>query len=114
MKKEVMDSFNEFTKNHGTRELSIDEMGKVNGGADGGWINGVYMSEQEIYDLGIAMASSFGYDIAAAAFCEMTGLSKNEIKDCHHGGSSDLTNMGTLVNRYMKILDNIEDHGHSF
>ena len=102
-----------------TRELSMDEMSKVNGGTAPGavWHYGSdirFMTEQEILDFGRSMVNSFGYDIAADVFCTGFGLSKTEIDACHNGGCSDVTNMETLVDRLMKIQDNIEDHGRSF
>ena len=84
-KKELMAKANEAMKACGKRELSLDEMDKVSGGADGAWINGVFMSEADLNSLGQYWTDRFGYDIAADMFCELTGISKREIKDCNSG-----------------------------
>ena len=113
-KKELIAKANEAMKACGKRELSLDEMDKVSGGADGAWINGVFMSEADLNSLGQYWTDQFGYDIAAHMFCELTGISKREIKDCNCGTGSDKDSMSVLVNRYMKILDNLEEKGHSW
>lgn len=113
MDNEMMNKVNDVLKAKGMRELSMDEMGKVSGGTDV-LVNGTVWSEGEVYDLAMAMVDSFGYDVAAATFCTMTGLDQYEIKRTHKGGCSDKENMQLLVYRCMQIYDNIADHGHSY
>ena len=113
MDNEMMNKVNNTLKANGMRELSMDEMGKVSGGTDV-LVNGTVWSEGEVYDLAMAMVDSFGYDVAAATFCTMTGLDQYEIKRTHKGGCSDKENMQLLVYRCMQIYDNIADHGHSY
>ena len=109
----MMAKVNEVLKKSGRRELSMDEMDKVVGGTDV-LVNGTVKSEGEVYDLAMSMVDAFGYDIAAATFCTMTGLDPYEIKRTHKGGCSDKENMKLLVYRCMQIYDNIEKKGHSF
>ena len=102
-----------MSENKDMRELSLDEMDKVSGGTDV-LVNGTVWSEGEVYDLAMAMVDSFGYDVAAATFCEMTGLDPYESKRTHKGGCSDKENMKLLVYRCMQIYDNIAKKGHSY
>ena len=113
MDKDAMAKVNEVLKANGKRELSMDEMDKVVGGTDV-LVNGTVKSEGEVYDLAMAMVDSFGYDVAADAFCTMTGLDPYEIKRTRKGGCSDKENMQLLVYRCMQIYDNIHDKGHSY
>ena len=102
-----------MSENKDMRELSLEEMDKVSGGTDV-LVNGTVWSEGEVYDLAMSMVDAFGYDVAAATFCEMTGLDPYEIKRTHKGGCSDKENMQLLVYRCMQIYDNIKDHGYSY
>ena len=49
--------------------------------------------------------------IAADMFCELTGMSKYEIKYTSRGGASPKENIGYLIYLYMQILDYLEDKG---
>ena len=102
-----------MSENKDIRELSLNEMDKVSGGTDV-LVNGTVWSEGEVYDLAMSMVDAFGYDVAAATFCEMTGLSPYESKRVHRGDLSDKENMQLLVYRCMQIYDNIKDHGYSY
>ena len=100
---------------NGMRELGMDEMDKVSGGADGGYFAGQYRTEKEIYDMGMALLNSFPYDIAGDAFCEMAGISKQEAIHFGKTKSTDKDRMSCLIHRYMQILDGLEaNDGHTY
>ena len=109
MDKEMQAKVEEFVKSYGRRELSMEELEQVSGGTDV-LVNGTVMSEGEVYDLAMSVVDAFGYDVAADAFCTMTGLSPYEIKRTRKGGCSDKENMQLLVYRCMQIYDK----GHGF
>lgn len=70
MDKEMMNKVNDVLKAKGMRELSMDEMDKVNGGGDGIIYHiGQCTSEEDInsyvYDFVASIENSFGKDVAA-------------------------------------------------
>ena len=108
MDKEMMGKVNEFLKASGKRELSLDEMDKVVGGVDPEF-------EAQAYKLGMTLVDAFPYDVAASVYCDMFGISQREAKNfATIGGASDKDKMSALINRHMKILDNLEEKGHSY
>lgn len=107
MDKEMLDKINAAMKASGKRELSLDEMDKVSGGVDPAY-------EAEAYKLGMTLIEQFPYDIAASVYCEIVGISQREAITYNIGGNSDKENMSLLINRHMKILDNIEKNGKSY
>ena len=90
---------------NGMRELSMDEMDKVNGGV-GVTINGVYMDEGQIAAYASVLINNYSYDAAATMFCETFGMSKTEIKKSRAG--TDEQNMGVLVQTYLRLLKKLE------
>ena len=102
-----------MSENKNMREVSMEEMNKVSGGADGVYVKGNYVTERQVYDTAMALLDTWGYDIATDMFCTNFGLSKHEIPSQRHD-RSDKDNMEILVNRLMKIYDNIEDKGYSY
>ena len=108
MDKEMMGKVNELLKANGKRELSLDEMDKVVGGVDPEF-------EAQAYKLGMTLVDAYPYEIAASVYCDMFGISQREAKNfATIGGASDKDKMSALINRHMKILDNIEEKGHSY
>ena len=108
MDKEMMGKVNELLKANGKRELSLDEMDKVVGGVDPEF-------EAQAYKLGMTLVDAFPYDVAASVYCDMFGISQREAKNfATIGDASDKDKMSALINRHMKILDNIEEKGHSY
>jgi len=69
MEKEMMDKINEVLKANGKRELSLDEMDKVSGGAD----TFCGMNEREMYDMFMGLTEQLGFDYAYKMFVNMTG-----------------------------------------
>ena len=103
----MMGKVNELLKANGKRELSLDEMDKVVGGVDPEY-------EAQAYKLGMTLVDAFPYDVAASVYCDMFGISQREAKNFATIGGSDKDKMSALINRHMKILDNLEEKGHSY
>lgn len=114
MDKEMKAKVDEFLKTNGTRELSLDEMNKISGGADahGVTIGGQYFSEGEINDMFIGMTKAFGFDVAFAAFCDFTGFSVGE--NPLVGSYSDCEAMGVVLAQYWKVRGRLDDKGTSY
>ena len=111
MDKETKAKVDEFLKAHGGRELSLDEMDKVVGGADahGVMLYGTYYSEGDFYDMFMGMTKSFGFDVAFAAFCEFTGFSVGEVP--LGTGGTDLQKMGVVLSQYWLVCGRLDDKG---
>ena len=98
---------------NGMRELSMDEMDKVSGGADGMCDrNGKYYSEQQILDLARSMTMNFGYNMAFDTLTTMFNISKTE--KSHNGSKTDIQKIEELVYRMMQIADKIEGGGSCY
>ena len=98
-----------MSENKNMRELSLDEMDKVSGGVDI-YCNGTTKSDDEVYDMAMAMVDAFGYDVASATFCKMTGLDPYESQRVLRGDLSDKENMKLLVHRCVQIYK--KKHGY--
>ena len=90
-----------MSENKNMRELSMDEMDKVSGGADGVYINGLYVSEEELYQTAHMLTNAVGYDNAADFLCQQYGISTNE--KSKRGDYSDIQRIDLLVNRIIVI-----------
>ena len=112
MDKEIMDKVNEMMKASGRRELSMDEMDQVVGGADAHdvWINGKYYTEGDIYNLFKNITELYGFDIAFDTFCAFTGFSQNEKPK----SGSDWDMMSTVLCQYWKVQGRLQETGHSY
>ena len=97
---------------NGMRELSLDEMDKVSGGADSNdvVIDGKYYTEREIYDTFHSMTVYYGFDIAFDVFCAWTGFSKNEKPK----SGSDLDMMDKVLCAFWKVHGRLREDGRSF
>ena len=112
MDKEMMAKVNEVLKANGRRELSLDEMDKVSGGNVGGiTVNGIWTSEDEINEMWGQVVNAVGYDVAGDLFCDTYGIAKYEATRVRRGDASDQENMALLIDRLMKIYDNIDEYG---
>ncbi|MBR2257267.1 MAG: hypothetical protein IJ899_08005 [Blautia sp.] len=111
MDKEIKAKVEEFVKEYGRRELSMDEMDQVSGGGDGkGYaaaIDGKAYREDFILNMGRTMEQTFGFDVAADALCKMFGL--DPVNEKRHSADID-----ALVNRIYTIHERVQDNGSSF
>jgi hypothetical protein len=78
MNPEIKAKVNEILKANGKRELSLDDMDKVNGGASWDTINvyGAEMTEAEFNNMMLTMTEQFGFSVAMEVFQDVTGLGK--------------------------------------
>ena len=114
MDKEIKAKVEEFVKEYGKRELSMEELDKVNGG----WetlraVNGQYYTGAEIGDLAYSMVDAFGWDVAGESICIMFGVSPNEARNIKKGGITDKGKMDILLATIGQIMDRLEKRGHS-
>ena len=115
MDKEMQAKVEEFVKSYGKRELSMDELDKVNGG----WetlraVNGQYYTGAQIGDLAYSMVDAFGWDVAGESICIFLGGSPNEARNIKGGGISDKGKMDILLANIEQIMDRLEESGHSY
>lgn len=112
MNKETRAKVEAFIKEHEKRELSIEELDKVAGGADAHdvVINGKYYTEEFILELMYNMTNEFGFDIAFDTFCEWTGFSKNEKPK----SGSDWDRMSVVLCEFWKVHGRLRESGHSY
>ncbi len=95
------------------RELSMDEMDKVSGGAGGMCDrNGKYHPFEEIISMGRSMTKSFGYDIAFDTMTTLFNISKNEY--CNRGDYSDLDKMDILLAQMQLISEHLDNSGSTY
>lgn len=110
MDKEMMAKVEEFVKEYGKRELSMEELDKVSGGGDGkGYavaVDGKGYREDFIVNLGRTMQQTYGFDVAADTLIAMFGLHPHEKDKCAES-------IDVLVNRIYTINEHVQDYGTS-
>ena len=116
MDKEMQAKIDEILKDYGRRELSPDELDKVNGGkAEGIYgIDGNYYSEQDIVNLGRITAKNLGYNVAAEMLCELFMMSKTEIAKQLRGTGDDVASIDAFICQMFNVYDRINGSGHSY
>ena len=104
-----------MSENKDMRELSMDEMDKVNGGCDTfRAANGQYYTGAEIGALAYSMVDAFGWDVAGESICTMLGVSPNEARNIKRGDITDKDRMDILLAKIGQIMDRLEESGHSY
>ena len=99
MDNELLKKVNDTLKANGMRELSMDEMDKVNGGY---FVPNTDEEKKQLIDYAYALTDSFGFDIALDMFMKTTGY--ETYRDGVSGGT-DRDKMGVVLNGYMTMLD---------
>lgn len=107
MDNEMMKKVNDTLKANGMRELSMDEMGKVSGGAfsldrDTGMcnVNGKNMTAAEFTSLIVNTANIYGYDYACNLLNNITGYTCEEMGNRTNTRGTDDEKIGVLMNRF--------------
>ena len=116
MDKEMKAKIDEILKDYGRRELSPDELDKVNGGKVEGMygIDGNYYSEQDIVNLGRITAKNLGYNVAAEILCELFMMRKTEIAKQLRGTGDDVASIDAFICQMFNVYDRINGSGHSY
>ena len=60
------------------------------------------------------MVDAFGWDIAGESICKMFGVSPNEARNIKGGDMTDKGKMDVLLAKIEKIMDRLEESGHSY
>lgn len=111
MDKEMMAKVEEFVKEYGKRELSMEELDKVSGGGDGkGYavaVDGKGYREDFIVNLGRTMQQTYGFDVAADTLIAMFGLHPHEKDKCAES-------IDVLVNRIYTINEHVQENGSTY
>lgn len=114
MDKEMMAKVEEFVKEYGKRELSMEDLDQVVGGTIQGIydISGNYHTTKEIINLASSMEETFGFDIAGEMICTMFKLNPDEAKRLKSG--SDSSKMAQLLNELFWIYERTSNGGNSY
>lgn len=86
----------------GTRELNLEEMGKVSGGAQTITVDGTKMSKKQFNDQMASAAYSFGFKTACNMVREATGWSCAKMSDGYAwpAGYSDVDKINEVLSEY--------------
>ena len=118
MDKEMMAKVNEILKANGRRELSLDEMEQVVGGADfkydGTYVYymGIKETRDEFSSHIFDMAGSFGAGVTIGYLIELTGYNSTDIYNANltATGLEAQKVLGVVMDRFWKHWDGVLKH----